>query len=276
MRIRSERIPALSGQCFSKERIDRDQPHLQHIEERCNRQLAILDGDLVAADGGDGAENQVFTFLLGRQLYGAHGDPLVEGAAAAAADDFFRDQVLTVGKSFQRQADVQHLLRGKRRIPVGEGHVKPFAQRVQVGKVPVIVEQNAIALTLSGSEPALSFSKQRIAQLPEQREGIIAGLWDPVRSEHTQPAEEHLFRLRAFAHPIRQRPIGKAVQFVVIFQNPLHDIAGFEAGIIQQILLAGGVVPFRQVDRQLLQMELPPVSQHLIPKLIENTFFACL
>ena len=242
-----------------------DQPHLQHVQHGVQTEGAVFRCGSILVDRRHGAGGKRFQFRLLCQLHGAHGDPGVEGAAGAAVEDGLGDHICAVVNIAQAQMHVQHLLRGKGRVAVGKGHVEALTQGVEMGEVPVVVQKDSVAAALPGDEPAVAPAQQRTAQLPQQCEGIVAGFGDPVCCEEAQAAKEHLLRLRRLTHPVGEGPVGETVQAVIVFQNTLHDVAGLEAGVVQEILLAGGVVPLGEIDGAILRRKpaaLVPYLRH--------------
>lgn len=226
-------------------RINNDEANFQHIQHRVRLQGAVCGfGDVFAAFGrGEGFQDG--QLLLGVRLQSAHIQPLVKGRAGPAAQHRFPNGIGAVRNSLQRDMHIQLLHRIEGGIAIGEGHIKPLAQGIQMGKMPVVIQQDPVTFTLPGGKPAFTFSHKGISQLPQERQRVVAGLGDAGNGERAQTTEEQFLGQGGFPHPVGQRPIAEAIQPVIVFQDVLYDIAGLKAGIVQQVLLRGGCCSIR-------------------------------
>ena len=66
----------------------------------------------------------------------------------------------------QGNVNIQLLLRGEGRIAIGKGHIEPFAARVQLREVTVVIRQNDKVVVLLCCDPSVALAEKRIAKFP--------------------------------------------------------------------------------------------------------------
>ena len=120
----------------------------------------------------------------------------------------------------------------------------------------IIVQKDHDRFIFAGDEIAVSFRQQFISQSSQQSEGVIIGFWDPVIGEKSQSSVIQLNRDLQCFFKIRQAPVAKGIQTVIVFQKILHQVTGFETGVVDQIPMGDGKVPLCQIDWQVAHVVL--------------------
>ena len=78
-----------------------------------------------------------------------------------------------------------------------------------------------------------------------------------------------------FFFKVRQAPVAKGIQAVIVFQQIFHQVTGFEAGIVDQIPMGNGQVPFSQIDGQVAHVVFSQQCLYIVNKFDKGVGIHC-
>ena len=74
------------------------------------------------------------------------------------------------------------------------------------------------------------------------------GLFNAVVRVETESAMEDSVAGLCLFDQVGEDPICKTIQAIVVFEEVFDEVAGFEAGIVEQISVRNGQIPFGEID----------------------------